>query len=273
MWRARMAGVLVAVLGVAACNRDAATPMQPPAADPAVATTAVARQAPRLEDVIERDPRYIIGISYPPVARKYPGLARLLETYARDARADLMAAVSALGSRKPTAPYELSLAFSEIAATPRIVAIAADGNTYTGGAHSNPLLARFVWLPQQDRQLTVGELVPDPAQLQALADRVREDLVTRLSQRIDSDAPAPGQRAEMIANGTRMIDAGTAPDPGNFAQFEPVLDGEGRITALRFVFPPYQVGPYADGMQVVEVPARSLLPMVAPAYRGLFTED
>ena len=84
MWRARMAGVLVAVLGVAACNRDAATPMQPPAADPAVATTAVARQAPRLEDVIERDPRYIIGISYPPVARKYPGLARLLETYARD---------------------------------------------------------------------------------------------------------------------------------------------------------------------------------------------
>ena len=52
-----------------------------------------------------------------------------------------------------------------------------------------------------------------------------------------------------------------------------MLDGEGRITALRFVFPPYQVGPYADGMQVVEVPARSLLPMVAPAYRGLFTED
>ena len=270
MWRARMAGVLVAVLGLAACDREAPVPATAPAADPAVATTAISRQAPRLEDVIERDPRYMIGISFPPVARKYPGLARMLEAYARDARAELMVAVSGLGNSKPTAPYELSLAFSEVAATPRMVAIAADGNTYTGGAHSNPLLARFVWLPQQDRQLTAAALIPDPGQRQALAEYLREQLVTRLSQRIDSDAPPPAQRADMLANGTRMIDAGTTPDPRNFAQFEPVLDGEGRITALRFVFPPYQVGPYADGMQVVEVPAEVLLPMVAPAYRGLF---
>ena len=30
-----------------------------------------------------------------------------------------------------------------------------DGNTYTGGAHANPLLARFVWLPRDNRQLTI----------------------------------------------------------------------------------------------------------------------
>ena len=94
--------------------------------------------------------------------------------------------------------------------------------------------------------------------------------MTSLSQRIDADAVAPDQRAAMLANGSRMIDAGTGPDPRNFSQFEPVLDGAGRIAALRFVFPPYQVGPYADGMQVVEVPAARLLPMVAPAYRDLF---
>ena len=272
MWRRTMAGGLVAVLGIAGCNRDASAPAAAPV-DPAAATTAVEPVAPRLEDVIERDPRYVIGISYPPIARKHPGLARLLEAYARDAKAELMVAVSGLGDTRPSAPYELSLAFSEVAATPQLVAIAADGHTWTGGAHANPLLARFVWLPQQDRQLTAAALIPDPGQRQALADYLREQLVTRLSQRIDSDAPPPAQRADMLANGSRMIDAGTTPDPRNFAQFEPVLDGEGRITALRFVFPPYQVGPYADGMQVVEVPARSLLPMVAPAYRGLFTED
>ena len=269
MSRTMVACVLVAAL--AGCGRDAGPATQGPAATTgAPADAAVDAAAPRLEDVIERNPRYIVGISYPPVAREHPGLARLLEAYARDARAELMVAVSGLGAGKPTAPYELSLSFSEVAATPRLVAIAADGSTYTGGAHANPLLARFVWLPQEDRQLTTSALIPDPAQWQALADRIREELVTGLSQRIDADDPPPAERAAMLANGTRMIDAGTGPDPRNFAQFEPLLDGDGRITALRFVFPPYQVGPYSDGMQTVEVPASVLLPMVAPGYRGLF---
>jgi hypothetical protein len=47
-------------------------------------------------------------------------------------------------------------------------------------------------------------------------------------------------------------------------------DASGALRALRFVFPPYQVGPYSDGMQTVEVPARVLLPHVAPEYRALF---
>ena len=269
MWRRTMAGGLVAVLGIAGCNRDASAPAAAPV-DPAAATTAVEPVAPRLEDVIERDPRYVIGISYPPIARQHPGLARLLEAYARDARAELMVAVSGLGASKPTAPYELSLAFSEVAATPDLVAIAADGSLYTGGAHANPLLARFVWLPGPNHQLTTAALIPDPGQLQALAEYLREHLVTALSARIDGDAMPQEERAQLLETGTRMIDAGTGPDPRNFAQFEPVLDGAGKITALRFVFPPYQVGPYSDGMQTVDVPASVLLPMVAASYRRLF---
>lgn len=42
------------------------------------------------------------------------------------------------------------------------------------------------------------------------------------------------------------------------------------MTGLRFVFAPYQVGPYSDGTQTVEVPASVLLLHVAPEYRGLF---
>ena len=42
--------------------------------------------------------------------------------------------------------------------------------------------------------------------------------------------------------------------------------------ALRFVFPPYQVGPYADGTQTVDVPAEVLRPHIAPEYAGLFAD-
>src|SRR3546814_9025935 len=96
MWQARMAVVLLAI-AIAGCGREGEDPARTPPVDPAVATTAVKPEAPELEDVIERDPRYVIGISYPPIARQYPGLARLLEAYARDARAELMVAVSGLG--------------------------------------------------------------------------------------------------------------------------------------------------------------------------------
>ena len=148
--------------------------------------------------------------------------------------------------------------------------MAADGSSYTGGAHGNPLIARFVWLPQQDKRLTAAELVPDPKSWRNISDYVREQLHAALSTRIDADEMPAVDRAGMIRNAGKMIDEGTSPEPANFDQFEPVLSADGTLIALRFVFPPYQVGPYADGVQSVEVPAKVLLPEIAPEYRSLF---
>lgn len=252
------------LLAVCACRREAPAPAQPqPNQAPAVPAVV-------LQDVVENDPRYIVGISYPPSANRYPGLAAALKQYADASRAELKQAVDGIGTDKPAAPYDLSLSFTELANTPRIVAVAADGSSYTGGAHGNPLIARFVWLPQQSRMLTAAELVPDRAAWTTISDFVREQLHAALSQRIDADEVEAAERAEMVRNAGRMIDEGTAPAAQNFAQFEPVMAADGRLRALRFVFPPYQVGPYADGVQSVEVPAAVLLPNVAPAYRELF---
>ncbi|MCF5923003.1 RsiV family protein, partial [Xanthomonas perforans] len=66
------------------------------------------------------------------------------------------------------------------------------------------------------------------------------------------------------------IAEGTAAQAENFAQFVPVLNANGQITAVRFVFAPYQVGPYSDGTQMAEVAASTLLPSVAPEYVHLF---
>jgi len=262
----------LALLLLASCNREQpATNANPATPAPASsASTAHPVAANVLQDVIERDPRYMIGISYPPVASRYPGLAAELKRYAEAARADLLHAVAGLGQTKPTAPYDLSLSFTEVVSTPRLIAIAADGSSYTGGAHGAPLVARFVWLPQEDRRLTAKDLIPDPTAWRDISDHVREQLQAALSQRVDADDLPPADRADVVKNAGRMIDEGTAPDVANFSQFEPVLAPDGRIAALRFVFPPYQVGPYSDGTQTVDVPADVLLPRITPAYRALF---
>lgn len=262
---------LACLLAIAtACNRQAPAPDTAP--KPATDAAQASAQAGALADVSESTPNYIVGISYPPMASKYPGLAADLQRYATAARADLVQAAQQREKGAGSTPYDLSLSFTEVLESPTLVAVAADGSSYTGGAHGAPLLARFVWLPAENQRLTAARLVPSEQGWQAISAVVREQLHTALSQRIDADDLPAGERAALMDSVGRMIDEGTAPAVANFEQFEPVVDPAGKVTALRFVFAPYQVGPYSDGAQTVDVPAAVLLPHVAPAYRNLFVQ-
>ncbi|WP_226468526.1 DUF3298 and DUF4163 domain-containing protein [Luteimonas panaciterrae] len=264
--------ILIALVMLAACKREepaAQAPAQPGQEQPGTAATPPPAPA-ELKDVIERDPRYVIGISYPKGIDKYPGLAAELRQYSDAARNELKQALDGLGTEKPSAPYDLTLSFNTVLETPQIVAVSADGSSYTGGAHGNPLVARFVWLPQQNKALKINELIVDKNGWRDLSGYVREQLHAALSQRIDADEMPPAERAELMKSALKMIDEGSMPEADNFAQFEPVLASDNKLSALRFVFPPYQVGPYSDGVQTVEVPASVLLPHVAQEYRDLF---
>ncbi|MET3930647.1 hypothetical protein ABIE51_002534 [Lysobacter sp. OAE881] len=259
-----------------ACKREPepAAPVATPGA-PATAPGDTAIVAPadvKLEDVSESTSDYIIGISYQVPAEQYPGLAAELKKYADTARNDLIEAAKARSQPggATSAPYDLSLSFTELMHTPDVVAVAADGSSYTGGAHGAPLIARFVWLPKQNRLLTAQQLVPSAAGWTAISDYVREQLHAALSQRVDADDLPADERAEVVKNASKMIDDGTQPDPSDFALFEPVAAPDGRLSGLRFVFAPYQVGPYSDGTQTVEVPVDVLLPHLAPEFRPLF---
>ncbi|HEY0661890.1 MAG TPA: DUF3298 domain-containing protein [Lysobacter sp.] len=266
----RILAFALLVPALAACRRDqpsSPTAPGPGSAPPATATTAGSID---LKDVVENTPDYVIGISYPPVASKYPGLAAELKRYADAARAELLQAVQGKQKGEGAPLYDLTLPFTEVLDSPTLVAVAVDGSSYTGGAHGAPLIARWVWLPQQNRRLLATELVPDAKGWEAIAGIVREQLHTALSQRVDADELPPAERLEVLKNASKMIDDGTGPDPANFNQFEPVVGPGGKLYGLRFVFAPYQVGPYSDGTQTVEVPASALLPHIAPAYRSLF---
>ncbi len=274
----RAAGVLALALlaALAGCSRDDAAPAT---GAPATADTGVPPPDPEpagpveLEDVSEVDSAYVIGISQAPSAERYPGLAAAMAAYADEARAELMEAVQSRtsGDGDPSAPmYDLSLTFSEVLVTPNVVAYAADGSTYTGGAHGIPLVARFVWLPPQRRMLTAQRLVPEPGGWDGIAGYAREQLGEQLHARLADAGLEPAEHESRLRTGIEMIEEGTTPGPEDFALFEPLPGDQGRLSGLRFVFPPYQVGPYSDGMQQVEVPAPVLLPSVAPELRVLF---
>lgn len=275
---ARWACLLLAALALAGCRREADVPDGVVRGGPGTDTASAAADQPPpplvLEDVMESGPRYLIGISYPPGIHRYPGLAAELKRYADAARAELMEAVDGLetdSGGQERAPYDLALSFDLLMETPEIVAVQAGGSLYTGGAHGIPLVARFVWLPERDEMLRAATLMQDADGWRDVSANVRESLHTALSQRLDADRVDGADRARLLASGSRMIDEGTAPEAGSFEHFEPVPGPDGRLRALRFVFPPYQVGPYSDGVQTAEVPAAVLRPHLAPEYRGLFS--
>lgn len=261
-------------LALSACQRDVPAPAQSAAGDtppPAEAVQPLAETPAELKDVVEMDPKFIVGISYPPEANKYPGLAAELHRYAQSAREELMEAVGG-AELQPGTMYDLSLNFSTLVDTPDMLAIAADGSSYTGGAHDTPLIERFVWLVREQKLLTAETLVPGERDWTAISGYVREQLHAALSQRIDADELEPDERSRLMRSAGKMIDEGSGPDVANYQQFEPIPGAGGKLSGLRFVFPPYQVGPYSDGVQTVDVPAAVLLPHVAPAYRDLFVQ-
>ena len=277
------------LLALAACNRSPQPPAQStPAATPATSTApATATTATDLRDISERGPKYMLGISFPPELRRYPAFAAEVQGDAEAVRADFMQQVAGNAGQGGADMFDLSLAYSMVAESPRIVAVAAEGTSYVGGAHGEPLLERYVWLLPENRRLTAAGLIPDAAGWGAVSAYVREQLMAQQRQRLGGDDDSKGaangdagdsddkaisaaDRKQLLKNAADMIEEGTEPKAENFANFEPVLGADGKFAALRFVFPPYQVGPYSDGAQSVEVPAAVLLPLVAPTERGLF---
>jgi hypothetical protein len=278
--RALRTGALALAVGLvllAGCKREA-DPAVAPATDtttaqPDATAPQAAVEAPlELRDVIENTPQAVVGISYPQDVNRFPGLAKALSDYATAARAELQQAVDGLGNDKPTMPYELSLSFEKVLETPQLVVISADGSRYTGGAHGEPLVARFVWLPETQTMLTADKLMADTKGWGVVSDYIADQLKERVATRLSSEDMDPGQLQESLRSASRMIADGTGASAENFSQFQPMTDPNGLITAVRFVFPPYQVGPYSDGTQTVDVPAAVLAPHVAPAYAGLFAK-
>lgn len=270
MRRALIAAALITML--IGCQRDA-DPTATPSADAGASTpAATAADSALLKDVIERNPKYLVGITFPPVANAHPPLAKALNEYAEASRADLAQAVQGAESSGTAAtPYDLSLNFTDVSQGKDVIVIAADGSLYTGGAHGIPLIARFTYLPQEQRLLKPSDLVPGEAGWKAISDYVREQLADAVGKRLVEDDVPVADRPTIVKNAAGMIEEGTVPDAANFAQFEPIPSADGKWFGLRFVFPPYQVGPYSDGTQTVDVPASVLMPHLAPAYRSRFT--
>ena len=265
-----LAGSLTAtlLLSLGACKKDGATPMQDPA-KPAATTAAAADVA--LVDIIEQKPTYLIGITFPKDVAIPAPLKAEIKAFADASRDRLITAAKDIKPGAPGSPYDLSLEFRELPGQSTSVrTFSADGSMYTGGEHGNALIRRFVWDIAGNRLVTSDDLVTSPAGWAAVSTFVKDALLKQAQARFEEDKLSDAESAVLLAQLTPLVEAGTQPSAENYQDFEPLLDEQGKVIGVTFIFPPYQVAGYADGVQRVDVPASVFADYLSPETRRLF---
>ena len=173
--RLSLSAVAVTVTLMLSSCIDQAAPVATPAQHAAPAKPARPVATPIPQDSFQRDSQSIVGISYPTGLERHPGLAHVLVNYAHAQRAALANALAL--NPDPPLPYELTLRFTTAADSPRLYAVRADGELYTGAA-SRPRKAAFIWLSASNRLLKPDELIVDPAGSVVVQRFIHESQVT-----------------------------------------------------------------------------------------------
>ncbi|MBS0200494.1 MAG: DUF3298 domain-containing protein [Proteobacteria bacterium] len=252
---------------IVACKREA--PANAPAtgaAQPTAASTPVV-----LQDQVEHTPTWLLGITYPKGVTLPPGLAQEVKAYADASRKRLVDAAAPHKAGDAGVPYDMSLEFRQIAPQAQgLIAIAADGSLYSGGAQGDPLIRRFLWDTRSGGLIRAQDLVTGDAGWVAISNSARETLLGQIRTRMEDDKQLPEEIDKAIAKMTPIVESGTQPAASEFSEFEPMIDAQGKLVGLTFVFPPYQVAGYSDGIQRADVPVAVFQQYLNPKYRGLF---
>ncbi|MBX3081372.1 MAG: DUF3298 and DUF4163 domain-containing protein [Anaerolineae bacterium] len=187
---------------------------------------------------------YTINISYPLELTDNPFVESTIDQFLKQTRDAFVAEYNQNGDPSPIHAWSLYVRYEVFHAKDRYLGIKFDVNTYTGGAHPLSAIQTMTLDLTENKVLTSADLLTSPAALNQLAPLAETVLREQLKDMLDET----------------MLTAGTQPTPENFQSLL-VTD-----TDLIIYFSPYQVAPYAAGIQVVKLPLSQLKGIVADQF-------
>jgi hypothetical protein len=249
--------VALAALAGAACERSPST---------------AAGATPAVEDTIKAVvPKY--SIQYPPLAPELTALERAMHVYADGVQKKFDADVAARNDHAAAPSPHLNLEFTVATRTQDFVSALASGEIDLGDAHPQPLGATFtVHLPSA-KTIKLDDLFGDPATaVGALSEEARRRLRADGEARLRQENLGTAQFAERLKAMRSLVEQGTEPTAQNFSSF--LIDGvDGKAIGLSLQFQPGQVADAAQGMLLLEVPAKIFYAKLKPEYQDAFAVD
>lgn len=260
----------------AALNDDPATTVVKPAIRKPDGTPLVPVVPP---GATGEDKGYRYRINYPAMQPEWRALDDAAHAYGDAQKKSFFADLAKRPPLKPgdspalQATWELQLDITVATETESFVSVLANGSIFTGGAHPNPIVASFSEHVSRGKIVAIGDLFANAdAGIKQLSTETRRQLKAQFEAKLRAQLADPKVLAEQLKNSAEMIDKGTQPTPENFSTF--LVDGAGgKAIGLTIVFAPYQVAPYVEGTQQIEVPARVFYVQLKPEYRDAFAMD
>jgi hypothetical protein len=227
---------LVALVALALAGCDAPAPPAPPEPRPAAAPAVAAPVAARELLIRERSADLDFGWRLVPDVSAFPALLAELRREAEAALAEARkAAADDRAARPADAPFfghYFQQNWRVEADTPRLLSLAAETDSYSGGAHGMHSTRSLIWDKQAGRRLALPELFADWPAARAVIEPAYCAALDR-------------ERAER-----RGGEVG-----GSFNDCPPIAEqavtlrgwGENPAGGLRVYLDPYTAGPYAEG--------------------------
>ena len=167
-------------------------------------------------------------------------------------------------ARGPDAPFHghyFTKAWATMGGAGRLLSLAANIGTYTGGAHGMSGFEALLWDREARRAIEPEALFVDPA----AAWRMMEPVYCRA---LDRQRAEKRQEPLPLEGDGWMIEC---PPLGDQVVVPVDADEDGRFERLRVLLGPYAAGPYAEGSYEVDVPVTGeMRALVKAQYRESF---
>lgn len=214
---------------------------------------------------------YTYRISYPPIIRTDSLVLGKTRAFAREHKQQFLKLFEGDSMpRSASYPWEFRLYFTIQDSAKTFVSILGNGYVFSGGAHGNHFFSTINLDRRRGSLLELRDLFPDSTTLSLISQYVRPQLIEQLVKQSNASQNT-AQAIDAYKKRIRQwVREGTVPNPQNYQHFWLSKPINGHPTGLTFLFPPYQVAPYAAGQQQVFVPASVFADQLDIRYRDWF---
>lgn len=213
-------------------------------------------------DLVEKKEtdKYVIDIKYPYEVLKYPEIHSHLKDIVSAIKSESEVQNAPGKEISMSHPWTLEIEMDKVAHAGDLASVLVYSMTYTGGAHPNHYYRSVNFNTETQKLITLDELFADAQYIHDIAGFVTSELLEKKSE-----------KTGMKVDSDEWIERGTLPLPGNFEIFVFVEADRGKsFSGMKFIFPPYTVGPYSDGRYEVKVPAEIFHEYLRNEYKEYF---
>lgn len=209
---------------------------------------------------LEKTDKTDIKITYPNQVTEYPKIFEFLKKKVETIKKDNGFEDEDIELGMSGHPWSLNIDMDKYYSGGDLSSILGYVFSFTGGAHPNHTYFTVNFNNKSQEILSFKDIFTDDQNaLKSISKYAVSDILRQKTERLN----------EKITE-DEWLEEGAGADINNYSIFTIVPSSDNKIEGLKFVFPPYKVGPYVEGEYEVTVPSGVFYKDLKAKYKDIF---